>query len=144
MNESAKVYLPSEWEVDAVLATADLCARSGAENFEIGHLSDDPRNPRWWAGCLIRRNGSTWRIYVEEKVGPDEAADALSRRLLAGASCTGCGRIVTMDSKRGGCYWHRDGPSWVRGCDGKRQATKRRRLDQEAAANSDAARQVEH
>lgn len=110
-----------EIETDSVVAVADLCARSGATSFELGYLDDNPARPRWYATAFFR--GA--RLIADEKASPDEAADGLARRLLSGGQCTGCQRVVTLSDKGGGCRWHRDGPSWVRGCDGKREATKR-------------------
>ena len=116
--------IADELDLDAVTACADLCARSGATDFEVGYLEDDVplEKARWYAQTSYR--GA--RIFVDEKASPDEACDALARRILAGGQCTRCGRKVAIN--KGGppnrCNWYRDGPSWVRGCDGKRLATK--------------------
>lgn len=111
----------TEYEVDAVLACADLAARAGAKDFEIGYLDENVPvdKARWYAQASFR--GA--RLIADEKTSPDEAADGLARRLLAGASCTNCFQKVTL-AGQSGCRWHRDGAAWVRGCDGKRQATK--------------------
>lgn len=109
---------------DATIACADLCARIGATSFEVGCLDDDVpvEQARWYAHAQFR--GS--RVTVEDKRSPDEAADALAERLLRGGRCTLCDRIVTLvvvHETR--CTWWRDGSAWVRGCDGKRQATRK-------------------
>lgn len=54
----------------------------------------------------------------------DEACDALARKLLAGGQCTNCNQKVVINFNQRGCYWHRDGASWVQGCTGKRHATR--------------------
>jgi hypothetical protein len=112
-------------EPDAVVAVADLCARAGATEFEVGYLEDDvPINEaRWYA--QVRFRGAL--LVCDERQSPDEACDALARRILAGGTCTGCNRLVTLNEPdlRRQCRWHRDGSCWVRGCDGKRHATKK-------------------
>ena len=117
---------------DAVTACADLVGRTGARNFQIGYLNDDPPH-QWYAHAQYRGI----RISVEDQPGPSEAADALCRQLLGGAKCMHCGGLVvlgdgvpaaygtrmvdgsTFDAASAGrCRWRRMGPRWVRGCEG--------------------------
>jgi hypothetical protein len=114
---------------EIVLATADLVDRAGARGFEIGYLNDedDPQfakhGAQWWAHARYRGT----RIIVEGFDRPDQAADALSRRLLTGAKCR-CGKLVTLgrdgaiafDGVRmaaGQCLWTRVGARWNPSCD---------------------------
>lgn len=114
--------MKAEVETDAILACADLCARAGAQQFEFGYIRDEPENPGWYAQAYFR--GA--RLIADERPSPDEACDALARRILAGGKCTGCGKTVALTNPtKQKCAWHRDGPAWVRGCDGKREATPR-------------------
>lgn len=111
-------------DIDAVLACAQLVARSGGHDFEVGYLDDDVPvdKARWYAQASYR--GA--RLFVDERASPDEACDALARRILGGGQCTECHRRVRIGSKWEArfCNWHRDGDAWVRGCDGKRQLTR--------------------
>lgn len=108
------------YDMDAVVAVADLCARAGAKSFEIGYLDDEPPH-RWYAQCFLR--GA--RVIADEKEGPDEAADALARKLIGGGKCTACGRKVALSNpRRYDCHWFRDRDAWVQGCNGKRRATR--------------------
>lgn len=116
-------------DTDAVVAVADLCPRSGATNFELGYLHEpgepgyDQQGAGWWAAARYR--GA--RLTVEGFARPDDAADALARRILSGGRCTACDQpVVFSHSDRDrGCRWHRDADAWVRGCDSKRRATRR-------------------
>lgn len=120
---------------DAIVACADLVGRTGAREFQIGYLSDDPPH-QWYAHASYK--GA--RITEGDQEGPAEAADALSRRLLAGAKCAHCGALVALSGAgavaygsavmadgsewtaaeaagAGQCRWRRLGPKWVRGCE---------------------------
>lgn len=72
----------------AVVAAADLAARSGAKDFEVGYLDDTDhcQDARWYANCTYR--GA--RIGVDEQPSPWHAAEGLAQRLLDGAQCTNC------------------------------------------------------
>lgn len=117
---------------DVVIAAADLCARAGAQEFEIGHAGDDETD--WW--CSAKYRGA--RVTVEHFAMPDKAAEALAVRLLTGAKC-GCGKLVRLgfwgavaftkpvmaDGKpfpigqaaaAGQCQWKREGRTWVSEC----------------------------
>lgn len=111
-------------DTDAVVAVADLVARSGGREFEFGYLDENVpvEKARWYAQARFK--GAL--LVADERKSPDEACDALARRLLTGGQCTGCGKRVSIGTSnpKGHCGWHRDGPAWVRGCDGKRQATR--------------------
>jgi hypothetical protein len=120
----------------AVKACADLVGRTGARQFECGYTSDDPPH-RWYATAVFK--GA--KITAEDKGSPAEACDKLAARLLTGAQCQHCKRLVTMDARgamardvtlidgrewtaeqqkaAGGlCHWTRPGDKWVRGCAG--------------------------
>src|SRR5258706_845767 len=120
---------------DAVLACADLVGRTGATEFQIGYLHDEPPQ-QWYAHAQYRGT----RITEENHAGPSEAADALCRRLLTGARCAHCGGLVALSgagavaygnpvmadgstwsaaeaAAAGQCRWHRMGPKWVMGCE---------------------------
>jgi hypothetical protein len=119
---------------DALIAAADLVGRTGAKEFQIGYLNDDPPH-QWYAQA--RYKGT--RISEGDHKGPIEAAEALARRLLAGGKCTKCGGLVALsgagamiypsatltdgtkwterDAKAAGqCRWTRVGRKWVAGC----------------------------
>lgn len=124
---------------DALKATVNLVGRTGAREFQIGYLHDDvpTEEAGWYAHAQYR--GA--RIVEENHRGPIEAADALARRLLTGARCTGCQRLValsdagataypagtpmadgsTWDGQHAGrtigmCRWRRLGDRWEMGC----------------------------
>ena len=145
---------------DALVATVDLVGRSGARNFELGW--DCPHSPgepdghscpevRWHAHAQYRGV----RITEEGRPGPVEAAEALARRLLSGATCR-CGRLVTLSdtsavvftqprsaiqdqlrelglemvsakraAKVGFCRWTRQGRRWEPSCDAPPITVKR-------------------
>ena len=118
---------------DAMTACADLVGRTGASEFQIGYLNDEPPH-QWYAHATYKGT----RITEDGHKGPVEAADALCRRLLTGARCQHCGGLValsdagavafggqmtdgtiwTADEARaaGQCRWQRMGPKWVMGC----------------------------
>ncbi|MCK2214266.1 hypothetical protein MF672_010755 [Actinomadura sp. ATCC 31491] len=140
---------------DALKAAVDLVGRTGATGFEIGYLRDGVpvEEAGWYAHAQYR--GA--RITSEEHRGPIEAVEALARKLLTGAKCTHCKKLValsddgaiaynglladgtrwTVEQARaaGQCRWRRIGPRWVRGCErpapprptGKPRRAKRRR-----------------
>jgi hypothetical protein len=137
---------------DAVVAAVDLVGRSGARSCEVGW--DCPHTPdeedghtcpdiTWQAHAQYR--GA--RITEQGHRGPVEAAEALARRLLTGATCR-CGRLATMTdaggvafdrprsviqqqlrdlglemvsakraAKAGFCRWTRNGKRWEPSCD---------------------------
>lgn len=105
---------------DALAAAADLVQRSGGTKFEIGYLHDDvPVEQAGWYAAAWYQGARL----IEESVGPVEAAEALSRRLLAGAACGRCGRPVRLSGPGGtrACRWTRQGRSWEPGCGLPRQ-----------------------
>lgn len=109
--------------LDAVVAAADLCARAGASQFEVGY-EDDDLPARWYCSVLYQGH----LLKVGEQPHPSLAADMLAARILRGGRCTNCNRTVTV--AEGGvnykreCRWYREGDAWVQGCNGKRRATK--------------------
>jgi hypothetical protein len=137
---------------DAMVATVDLVGRSGAREFELSWSC--PHTPgeedghscpgvRWHAHAQYRGV----RLSGLDRPGPVEAAEALARRLLTGATCR-CGRLVTLSdtsavaldqpravlqnqlrdlglemvsakraAKVGFCRWTRLGRRWEPSCD---------------------------
>lgn len=119
-----------------VVAAADLVARTGARQFDIGYLHEGVPSDRagWYAIAMYR--GA--RITADDEPGPAEAAEALARRLLTGAKCS-CGKLVALDdaggiayqnpfmtdgtrfpaeqaARAGLCRWRRDRDRWISAC----------------------------
>jgi len=107
----------STLDKDALIAAVDLVGRSGATNFEVGYLHDDVPSERagWYAQAQYR--GA--RLIAEDHRGPIEAAEALARRVLAGAECAHCHRPVVLGGgvELSACRWTRRGARWARGCE---------------------------
>lgn len=103
---------------DATLAIADLCGRSGATEFEIGWLDDEPPH-RWYASAKYR--GA--RLTAEDPDDPSIAADGLALQILDGGMCTHCRKTTRISPTdrplrtRKACLWARVGSRWVRGCE---------------------------
>lgn len=99
---------------DAVVACADLVGRSGGRQVEVGYLDDDVpvTEARWYAKATFR--GTV--LIADERKSPDEACDALARRILDGGACTHCYSTVTLTDDDDGCRWRRTGAKWKRGC----------------------------
>lgn len=99
---------------DVVVACADLAARAGARDFEIGHLRDDvPVEEAGWYAIASYQGA---RIMVDEHRSPSAAALALAERLLDGATCR-CRRPVALNDDLPGCRWRLVGQRWEPGCD---------------------------
>jgi hypothetical protein len=122
---------------DAALAAFELIGRTGATQCKVGYLHDDVPSEQagWYAEAQYR--GA--RILVEDFASPDHAVDALARRVLTGAQCMHCDRVIVLDGgdfdavisqdrltvdgrpwppptvAAGPCVWRRDGRHWV-GC----------------------------
>ena len=118
---------------DKVVACADLVGRSGARQFQIGYLNDEPPHA-WYAHAMFR--GA--RIQAEGHDGPAQAAMALAVKILTGAKCR-CGRLVALRpsgavafrktrmadgtewsaaeaAKAGQCRWRLIGDKWEPSC----------------------------
>ncbi|HZW75114.1 MAG TPA: hypothetical protein VFF43_16330 [Caldimonas sp.] len=108
--------------MDAVIACADLVERTGAKSFRIGYLADDPSRD-WYAEAQYQ--GA--RISVGDQPGPVEAADALSRRLLAGGRCLRCDKPIALNDSPGTCRWTRNGARWAGSCPQHRKPKRARR-----------------
>jgi len=127
---------PGVSDGDAVKACADLVGRTGATSFECGYLHENvPVAEAGWYAAAMFKGG---RITAEDKASPEQACDALAARLLSGAQCQHCGKLVTMNpagavardatlvdgrkwsaaeqAEAGLCYWTRTGARWERGC----------------------------
>lgn len=118
---------------DCVVAVAELCERSGARNFEIGHLYDETevlyhvKGACWWASARYR--GA--RLQVDDQPSPVHAADGLAHMILDGGECQHCQlRTTTAQTSTGVylhgrparpgeamCVWSRVGATWKRGCE---------------------------
>jgi hypothetical protein len=118
----------SQTDEDAVLACTHLAERSGATQFEIGHLHDDVpvHEAAWYAVAHFR--GA--RLTAENHTSPAAAAMALATRLLSGATCR-CGKPVTLGGS-GGCPWRLAGQRWEPGCDAPPIRVQGQRGDVEA------------
>lgn len=122
---------------DAIVACAEIVGRSGASKFEHGYLHDGvPVEQAGWYAIATYRGGT--RIIVENMPGPSEAADGLARKLLNGAKCTNCGKVVSLSDRiqpvgdvtlstgefwpaqaratAGQCRWSRQGDRWEGEC----------------------------
>ena len=123
---------------DALFAAVDLVGRTGAKEFQVGYLNDDPPH-QWYAHA--RYKGI--RITEDDHKGPIEAAEALARRLLSGGKCTKCSGLIALsdsgaliyesatltdgtkwtakDAKATAqCRWTRLGRRWEAGCQADR------------------------
>lgn len=123
-----------KFDEDAVVAAADLVARTGAKEFEIGYLHDGvPMEDAGWYAVALYRGTKL----IENGAGPVEAAEALALRLLTGARCS-CGKLVALSEEgavafnadmadgtkwtveearaAGQCRWERRGDRWEMGC----------------------------
>lgn len=119
---------------DALFAAADLVGRTGAKEFQLGYLNDEPPH-QWYAYASYK--GA--RISVDDCAGPIEAAEALARKLLTGGKCTKCGGLIALSGSgavayrapvmadgstwtaeeaaaAGQCRWTRMGKRWEAGC----------------------------
>jgi hypothetical protein len=127
------VTLPAA-ELDVVTATADLIGRTGAREFKIGYDEDPPH--LWYVEAFYK--GA--RIWIDKQPGPAEACDAIAKRILTGAKCKWCGKLVALSERgafafrsghlvdgtewtaeqafaAGQCLWWREGATWLRGCE---------------------------
>lgn len=98
---------------DAVVAGADLVGRTGAREFQVGYINDEAPH-QWYAHAQYK--GA--RITEENHPGPVEAVEALARRLLTGARCTNCGKLIALSGS--GAFAYRepvmvDGSRWSAG-----------------------------
>jgi len=125
-------------DMPEIIAAVDLVGRSGARSIELGYLHDNVpvEKADWWASA----NYKGTKIQVEHAPSPIAAAEALALRLLTGAKCAHCQKLVALEvdaafayfhatlmdgtvwnaadaAAAGQCHWHRDGERWVRGCE---------------------------
>ncbi len=113
------VDVPEGSDVEMLVAAVDVLGRSGARYFEVGYLDDNvpAYKALWWAKA--RYDGRV--VMVEDKPGPDFAAEALARRVLDGGLCTHCRKVIRVDAPRSErhrvCRYRRVGPVWKRGCE---------------------------
>lgn len=90
-----------------IKACVDVVGRAQARSLQIGHGVDG-----WFAQVMYRGQ----RIVVEGFPRPRDAALAMARRMLQGATCR-CGSPVTLVDTVGACRWRLDADRWVPGCD---------------------------
>jgi hypothetical protein len=99
---------------DLIMACVDLASRTGASNFEIGHVHHDvPLEEAGWYAHVTFKGA---RIMTQDHRSPDAAAMALAERLLDGATCR-CLQPVTINPKHPGCQWKLVGRAWQSSCD---------------------------
>ena len=113
--------------MDACVAVADLVARTGGKQLEIGYQDQtvSSKDARWYASAYFKG----MRLFCDEQESPQAAADGLALKLLIGGKCTACHRTVRVAGtnyppRRYDCAWFRAGDAWVQGCTGKRRATR--------------------
>jgi len=126
----------SDEQMERLDAATELIARTGATNLQFGFLHDDVPvcDAEWYATASYQGT----RIICENKRHPIEAIEGLATRLLTGAQCQKCKRLITLnpmgayaaDSRlldgtkwsaeeqiaAGLCLWVRVGRHWV-GCE---------------------------
>lgn len=131
------------FDVDAVVACANLAERAGASSFECGYDPDRDADSRWYATAEYSRGGH--QLAVDGHPSPEAAAMALAGRILTGAKCR-CGGLVALsvdgawappdsatmydgsdprvlrDAPQ--CLWILDGQRWEPGCDAPALAIK--------------------
>lgn len=96
---------------DLIRAAAHLVERSGGTGFEIGHTSDNPARPGWYAEAFF----AGARIWAQDHKTPTAAALQLAEKILHGSSCR-CGETVTLNDTTTGCRWTLQGDRWTPGC----------------------------
>lgn len=103
-----------DYNLDIVIACADLAARAGAKAFELGHIHDDVpvAEAAWFAEAMWKGH----RVIAQDHSSPSAAALALAEDILTGATCR-CGRDVALSDGRDGCRWRLAGDRWQPGCD---------------------------
>jgi hypothetical protein len=124
-------------DADRVRAAFDLAGRAGARFMEVGFARDGvPADQAdWYAHAQFK--GA--RIMSEHHTSPIDAAEGLAVRILTGAKCVGCGKLVSLDGiqafaflkpvmadgskfdihdalKAGQCHWTRTGSRWSSAC----------------------------
>jgi hypothetical protein len=83
-----------DYDEDALFASLDLIGRTGAAWFRLGWLHDDrPVEEMGWY-AHVQYKGA--RITAEDQPGPVQAVVTLARRLLTGARCARCRRLVAL------------------------------------------------
>jgi hypothetical protein len=132
-----------DFDEEAFAAATNLVGRTGARQLSFGYLREGVpvHLARWWANAHYK--GA--RITVEDEAGPVEAVEALARRLLTGAQCAHCKRLVALSdgaafaytnatlldgrawgaaqaAKAGQCRWRRVGRRWMGECKGSRKS----------------------
>ena len=102
-----------------LIAAVDLIGRTGAREFQLGHLEEDVPIPlaRWYAHAQYQ--GA--RITVDEQADPIVAVEGLAARLVNGGMCTHCGARTVLDRAgsipRGPyCAYRLVGDRYMRGC----------------------------
>lgn len=119
-------------------ACIELVGRTGAEECEFGYQNDDvPVAEADWFAYAKYKGGV--RVTVEHHLHPADAMFALAVRLLTGAQCQHCKKVVTLTpgeyfayikstlltgeewniettAERGSCLWAFDGERFERGC----------------------------
>jgi hypothetical protein len=118
-------FTDSDFDMDIddrarLVAATNAIGRSGAKEFEIGHLEDDSvpvALARWYATAVYQ--GA--KVTADEHASPIAAVEDLLRRILVGGGCVKCRRKITLpDQPTAGqpdrCTWTRHHDMWVPGC----------------------------
>lgn len=135
----------------ALRAVAVLAGRTGARQFQFNcKYPDRPFAQQSWWALAVYAGGR--RLMADGHVSPQEACDALARRLLDGGQCLGCGKFsfvhcedgyrvpdaaaAARAKREGVCRWRREGGArWARECGESAPAdSTRERLAQAMAA----------
>jgi hypothetical protein len=118
--------VPQE-HLDAILACADLAARSGGTEFEVGYMDEEAtrvEDAMWYAH--VNYHGA--RLFIDDQPSPAHACELLARRILNGGKCTNCGRetktigfafpggFPKRPAKSRFCQWRRKGTKWMPLC----------------------------
>lgn len=122
MGEDAQP-LPEGTDMDRLIAAYDVIGRCGARDFEVGYDDEEPEGHQWYAEVEIQVGPERFRTEkVTRQTEPVQAAEKLARRLLNGATCTHCGKVMSLVNPImvgvpfDICAWIREGKRWERGC----------------------------
>jgi hypothetical protein len=122
-----------------ILACAELVGRTGGRQFELGWLHDEPSLATEKRGWYAHARYQGARLGVSDQPGPSACARAFALRLLDGAQCQHCKRLVVLhgaagvyahdrtlidgrvwtaeqQKQAGLCQWRRIGVRWEMGC----------------------------
>lgn len=135
--------MPPTWpehgeNLDRASAAAEIVARAGAGHVRIGFDGPDSHHPSdFWAEADVAGRTLSSRHHRNAA----DAVEGLAFRLMTGAKCRPCGRLIQFDGSgaafahfrtnmadgttwtaaeavdAGQCVWHREADHWIRGCE---------------------------